>query len=184
MANPQITLYRDTKSKGRSIVLTCGSSSLGNDYDFNDQTSSIEVTSGVWLVYDDSNYNGAVYILPPGDYSSPGMWGGKGDAISSVRPLPGSLNDNMAVLFKDSNYAGRMVAITAPVPKLSAQEFEFNDQASSALILGGTWQLYKNSDYDGTPWVLSATGGPTRNGRYPSSDGFFGNDAVSSIKPE
>ncbi|MFP2900435.1 hypothetical protein [Corallococcus sp. 4LFB] len=48
MAEPQITLYRDTNFGGRSVVLTtCGSSNLGNDYGFNDQTSSIRVQSGI-----------------------------------------------------------------------------------------------------------------------------------------
>ncbi|MHA7634358.1 beta/gamma crystallin-related protein [Corallococcus sp. M7] len=180
---PKITLYRDTDYKGRSIELTCGSSSLGDDYGFNDQTSSIKVESGIWLVYDDSNYSGTVYILTKDDYASPGKWGGRGDAISSLRPLPDPQGKALAVLFKDSNYGARMVAVTEAIAKLS--DINFNDQASSAIVLTGNWKLYKDSNYGGgDPWLISATGGPNHDGRYPSSEGFFGNDAVSSIKPE
>ncbi|MBN9682108.1 MULTISPECIES: beta/gamma crystallin-related protein [unclassified Corallococcus] len=182
MAEPQITLYRDVNFGGRSVVLTtCGSSNLGNDYGFNDQTSSIRVQSGIWLVYNDAGYGGSVYVLTPGEYPSPGTWGGSNDSISSVRPLPGVQGSNMAILFQDTNYGSRMVAVTSSIASLG--DIDFNDQASSAIVLGGTWLLYKDSNFKGTTWSVSATGGPGHNGYYPSASGFFDNDAISSIKP-
>jgi len=182
MANAQITLYRDTNFGGRAVTLsTCGSSNLGNDYGFNDQTSSIRVQSGIWLVYDDSDFSGRVYVLTPGEYPSPGTWGGSGDALSSARPLPGVKGDAMAILFKDSQFGSRMVPFTGSQANLGS--IDFNDQASSAIVLGGSWLLFKDSDFKGTTWNVSNTGGPNRDGFYPSAEGFFDNDAVSSIKP-
>ncbi|MFP2900434.1 beta/gamma crystallin-related protein [Corallococcus sp. 4LFB] len=87
----------------------------------------------------------------------------------------------MAILFQDSNYGSRMVAVTNSIASLS--DIDFNDQASSAIVLGGTWLLYKDSNFKGTTWSVSATGGPGHNGYYPSASGFFDNDAISSIKP-
>jgi len=182
MPNAQITLYRDTNFGGRVVtVSTCGSSNLGNDYGFNDQTSSIRVQSGIWLVYNDSDYSGSVYILTPGEYPNPGTWGGTNDALSSLRPLPGVQGDNMCILFKDSNYGSRMVTFTQSMADMTG--IDFNDQASSAIVLGGSWMLYKDADFKGTSWRLSSTGGPNHDGRYAKADGFFDNDAVSSIQP-
>jgi len=174
-------LYQDTNYGGRSVTLTtCGSSNLGNDYNFNDQTSSIRVASGIWLVYKDSDYSSDCWVLSPGEYPNPGTWGGTNDSISSLRPLPGNPGDSMAILFKDTNYGARIVAFTQSMANFN--DIAFNDQASSAIVLGGNWLLYKDADFQGQSWPISSSGGPNHNGYYPSYAGFFGNDDVSSIK--
>jgi hypothetical protein len=172
MSAPQITLYKDSNFGGRAVPLTtCGSGNLGVDYNFNDQTSSIVVTSGIWLVYDDANFGGASYVLRPGEYSSPDQWGGKNDAISSVRPLAGNPGDAVIMLFADADYGGRMVAFTQSLSNFST--IDFNDTASSAIILGDTWYLYKDANFSGTTWPVNPTSGPAQNGYVPQPGSTF-----------
>lgn len=179
---PQITLYQDPNYGGRSVELTtCGAAHLGVEHGFNDQVSSIRVTSGIWLAYKDPNYAGECWVLMPGEYPNPGTWRGGHDSISAVRPLPGKVGDLMAVLFSEENFGGRMVAFTSAVGDL--KELAFNDQVSSAIVLGGQWNLYKDNKFQGLSWNLTHTGGPSHNGHYPSYNGFFDNNIVSAIAP-
>lgn len=178
---PEITLYRDDNFSGRAVVLNpCGSANLGVDYNFNDQVSSIIVQSGIWLLYEDADYQGSSWIVTPGEYPSPGTWGGTNDSITALRPLPGVSGDTYAMLFEDVNFCGRMVPFSQSDANFVA--IDFNDQASSAIVLGGSWSLYQDTNFGGQSWMISATGGPSHNGYYPSYSGFFDNDAVSSIK--
>lgn len=182
MADPQIILYQDTNFGGRAVTLTtCGSGNLGVDYNFNDQTSSIRVESGIWLVYNDANYSGACYVLHPGEYPAPDRWGGTNDSISAVRPLAGNPGDRVIMLFQDSNYGGRMVTFTQSLANFN--DIAFNDTASSAIVQGDTWYLYQDADFKGTTWPVTPTTGPNQNGYIPEAGSFFGNDAVSSIRP-
>ena len=177
-----IILYQDSNFHGRAVnVATCGSYSLETEYNFNDRTSSIRVKSGIWLLYTDSGYASTCWIVGPGEYASPGTWGGSNDSISSLRPLPGNAGDHLAILFGDTKYGGRMVSFTQASANFS--DFNFNDKASSALILGGQWSVYYDADFHGESKVLTSQGGPEKNGRYPSYSGFFANDKISSIKP-
>lgn len=179
---PQITLFRDVNFGGRAVTLwPCGTSSLGKDYNFNDQASSIRVTGGTWLLYDDDGYSGNVYVVTPGEYPYPDRWGGANDRLSSLRPLPGNPGDEMILLFQDGNYGGRMLTFTGPQPNFV--DIDFNDLVSSVIVLGGNWSLYKDINFTGTGWRLDATSGPLRNGFIPSAGSFFDNDQVSSIQP-
>ena len=181
MADPKITLYRDNNFDGRSVTLTgSGSADLGVDYNFNDETSSIRVESGIWLVYDDSNYSGSCYVLRPGEYKSPDQWKGNNDALSSVRPLVGNAGDPLIMLFQDENYGGRMVPLNQSLQDFRA--IDFNDRVSSAIVQGGTWYLYADTDFSGTTWPVGTRSGPDQNGYVPRPGGSFNNDAISSAK--
>ncbi|QSQ17611.1 beta/gamma crystallin-related protein [Myxococcus landrumensis] len=183
MSDARITLYRDTQFGGRAVAMgPCGTSHLGRDEGFNDQASSIIVQRGIWLVYNDTDYSGPVHVLTPGEYPNPGAWRGQGNAISSLRPLPGVKGDGMLILFKNGSYGGRMVPITGPTADLKS--IDFNNAASSVIVLGRSWLLHRDANFRGTTWPVSSSGGPDQNGYYPSASGFFDNDAISSLKPQ
>ncbi|AXE31345.1 hypothetical protein DK842_16425 [Chromobacterium phragmitis] len=177
----EIILYQNSNFGGRSVDLTSNSANLGTDYNFNDQTSSIRVVSGTWLLYKDAGFASTCWILTPGEYSSPGTWGGSNDSISSLRALPGNYGDHYAILFRDSNYGGQMVSFTQS--QANFNDIGFNDAASSAIVLGGSWSLYKDVNFSGQSWIIASNKGPNNDGRYPSYSGFWANDSVSSIQP-
>ena len=174
-----ITLYKDKNFGGRSESFSFPVDNLKN-YGFNDETSSCKIPQGsTWMLYKDSNYQGDVSILGSGDYASADSMGLKNDSLSSLRPYP-PVSGPTILLFKDSDFRGRMVVVTGAVSSLKT--IDFNDEVSSIIVLSGNWVAYKDTDFKGDAWQLPAIGGPDGNGRYPEPDPFK-NDAISSLKP-
>ena len=86
------------------------------------------------------------------------------------------------VLFKDINYGGGALVLTGADSDLGPQGW--NDKVSSLIVIDGTWNLYKDSNYGGTKWSVSANGGPSNDGTYSDWSSWGGtNDSVSSLKP-
>ena len=71
---------------------------------------------------------------------------------------------------------------TGPISNL--KDYGFNDAISAIVVNSGAWALYQDSDYKGTLWKVSATGGVAGTSAYPSSTAWGGsNDSISSLKP-
>ena len=64
-----------------------------------------------------------------------------------------------------------MIHLSGPMDDLRA--IGFNDTASSAIVLSGSWFLYRDVDFGGDPFLLPV-------GRFPRAGE---NDALSSAKP-
>lgn len=104
------------------------------------------------------------------------MWGGPTDRISSARALP-PRGTNTIVLFEHCNYQGRMLVLKASDPRLSSNEF--NNRASSIIVLGGTWNLHNYPNFQGRPVTIS--GEPEY--KYPNlRQQFRLGDAISSVE--
>lgn len=167
-----ITVYRHGNFQGRSETFTSEVPSFVA-INFNDEVSSVRIPAGsTWMLYQHVDYQGAVSILGPGDYASPAAMGFANDALSSLRPFP-TVNGPTALLFKDSKFRGRMVVCTEDTPNLVS--IGYNDVLSSAIVLSGSWTLYKHINYAGTQVTLTP-------GRYPEPT-VFNNDDISSLKP-
>lgn len=175
----QIEIYKDVNFGGRSVSLNEDVENLKN-YGFNDEVSSCKVISGTWILYKDANFQGDSSILSKGNYQTPSAMNFPNDSLSSLRHFP-DVSGPTILLFADINYRGRMVTLTGADSNLGS--IDFNDSASSAIVLNGTWILYKDYDFKGTRWVLSSSGGDKKDGRYPLPN-YFDNDAISSAQPE
>lgn len=167
----KITLYKDSNFGGRAFPVDQDISNL-KDYGFNDEASSCRIESGTWMLYKDSNFQGDISILGKGDYASSGAMGLSNDSLSSLRHYP-EVSGPTILLFKDTNYRGRMVVLTGA--QSNFKNIDFNDEVSSIIVLEGQWVLYKDSEFRGDSWTL----GP---GLYPTHSPFQ-NDAISSAKP-
>lgn len=182
-----ITLYQNDKLQGDYETFNGDVENL-KDFGFNDETSSCVIHSGTWILYKDANFQGDYTILTPGTYQNPMTMGLGNDSLSSLRRLP-EANGPTILLFKDSNYRGEMVTLTGAQNDFKHLEqndskFNFNDAVSSAIVLQGEWNLYKDADYKGTMWSVSDKGGERDSGRYPKAGRYsFDNDAISSAKP-
>ena len=76
-----VSVYWDADFKGERWDTDQNQTYVGNHW--NDQISSIRVTSGTWRFYWDANYGGEMVELKPGDYHYVGNhWN---DQISSFR---------------------------------------------------------------------------------------------------
>ena len=113
-------------------------------------------------------------MLDVGEYSEASDWGGRKNALSSIRSLPSSETESIA-LFDHGNYKGRMVVLYGDTPKLSS--VNFNNDAGSFIVIKGTWILYGGDNYKGSSFTV----GP---GDYPDFSGYPINQGqLSSLRP-
>ncbi len=159
----EITLYEHVDFGGAQLTLrgwTPNISATG----FNDKTSSIVVTSGRWEVCTDADFKGSCATLVPGEYPTVE---GMNDRISSAREVGtyrdrrGSYRDygrGSIQLFGQPGFAGRSLQLDADAPTLNQEDF--NDRASSVIVIEGAWELCVDANYRGDCRIY----GP---GRYP-----------------
>lgn len=77
-------------------------------------------------------------------------------------------------LYSDPDFQGRALTASRQVNDLGRTDF--NDRASSAVLLGDAWEACENSDFGGRCRVL-------RPGRYASLQAMGLNDRISSLRP-
>ncbi len=167
-----ITVYNLEYLCGRSETFSTDVSNLF-DTNFDEKVQSVHIPAGsTWMLYQKNGYQGQVKILGPGDYNTVRSLGLQNYSFSSLRPFP-SATVPTVLLFKDSNYRGRMVVAHCKLSELAT--IGFNDAISSAIVLKSNWTFYEDADFKGTEVVLTP-------GRYPEPI-LFKDNVVSSIKP-
>jgi uncharacterized protein YcfJ len=179
-AAAQATFYEHDGFGGRRLTLNNEAAAFGNS-GFNDRASSVVVVGDPWEVCQDSNFGGSCTVLRPGRYASLGELG-LNDRISSARRLqvdnegrpPAAQRQQPQVTFFESErFGGRSFTTLRPVNSL--QRFGFNDRASSAVVMGGRWEVCDDARFRGNCTVL-------RPGRYASLAAMGLNDRVSSVR--
>lgn len=169
-----MTAYDDENFGGRSLLVEQQNAAFAND-DFNERIESVKVRGSCdWLLHRDSNFQDDTYHLVPGDYGSPGDWGGNPNQISSARALPPEGTEAIA-LFGKSGFKRRMVVLYASTGDLS--NINFNERVSSFIITGGRWALYKKTNYRDHKGTFGK-------GLYSTLPKGVGNDIVTSVRKE
>lgn len=171
-----ITLYIDSKFRGKSKTLTGPASKLQQP--FHDEASSCVVQESSWILYEDVDFSGQSSVLEPGNYPDSKAMGLPNDRLSSTRPLPESAGRPSIALFEATNYGKRLEHLDA-----ASNLHVLDDETSSIIVTSGTWQLCRDASFTGDSWIVTADGGPTGNGRYPTHNGYWDNDAISSARP-
>lgn len=130
-----------------------------------------------WILYDDVNFDGRSHILEPGDHpiahTWPSTWGGY-STVCSARVLPPK-GSKAFVIFRWSNFAGRMVTIYNSKRNLSKY---FSGYFGSYVITGGKWKLYTDTKYRGDKQSYSGK----QTVKYLESDSLFLDHKLKSIK--
>ena len=175
-----LTLYEHSNRGGQSLELTADDPSLTDNGIWNDQASSLRVTGPCqWILFLDGNYAGSSSVVGPGtrDYEfgyGENRFGLPNDAITSVRCLPADDTENM-VLFQHDYYRGRMQVLSSSYPDLA--DVSFDNDVTSLIITGGTWELHSATNYQGSSVRLGK-------GRYPTATSLspIANDDLSSVR--
>ena len=163
-------------------MLTADDSSLADNGIWNDEASSIRVTGPCqWILYTDANYadSSSSSVIGPGTRDYEAGYGTNGfglpnDALTSVRCLP-AYNTTSLVLFQHHYYRGRMLVLSRSNPDLA--DVSFDNDVTSVIITGGTWQLHSRFNYQGNTITLGQ-------GRYPTAYSLYplANDDLSSVR--
>lgn len=148
---PEATIYADVNFGGRSQRLVDSTTNLGH-YGLNDTVSSVQVRGGAWQICSDINYRGSCRTLQPGSYSNLAHLGLQ-DSISSMQLLTETATVTGITLYQNPNFEGRSLALSEANYNIGAQGF--NDQAVSAIVSAGTWEVCENVGFGGRCQRLS-----------------------------
>ncbi|XP_021375342.1 beta-crystallin B2-like [Mizuhopecten yessoensis] len=139
---------------------------------FDDKIVSVDVKRGIWVLYEEVNFGGNIYVVWEGQKINLPM-----TTTSSLKPIEGDFSDNPSLtVYNGPSFTGKNKTFNSSNSNLVATEFQ--DSITSVVVDSGTWVAYRDVDYQG-PQYLFTRG--AFNGT--SSEGHFQNDKISSLKP-
>lgn len=178
----EVTFYENDDFQGRSFTTERPIRNLRSE-GFNDRASSVVVRGERWEVCEDRRFRGRCVVLRQGRYSSLAAMG-LYDQISSVRDVPQNARidernyapapvQTQITFYEHQDFAGRSFSTEQSV--LNFKRYGFNDQASSAEVIGQSWEVCEDTRFSGRCAVL-------RPGRYPSFAAMGLNNRASSVR--
>jgi uncharacterized protein YcfJ len=192
-ASGQVILYEQTEFAGRSLTVVEPLEDFRRS-DFNDSAHSVMVIGLPWQLCEDFRFQGHCVVLRPGRYPSLVAMGLSG-RISSARAADGqSRIDNVmpmpmpmpmpaqgeqgtrgaqVIFYERAEFKGR--SFTADTQVGDFRRTGFNDQASSAVVMGGRWEACADTEFRGRCVIL-------RSGRYPSLTAMGMDNMISSVR--
>jgi hypothetical protein len=185
-ASAQVTFYEQPGFRGQSVIVDRPVAAL-DPYGVAARAASAVVTREAWELCDGPGFTGRCVVLQPGRHDTRVIMNNitsvrpasaLGPAYSSPPPAPPSAppsdrpSTGRITLYEHSEFRGRQVTIDRHAQRLEG----FKNAASSAVVVGGSWELCDRRDFGGRCVVL-------RPGRYPSLGSMGMNDNVSSVRP-
>ena len=182
LAMADVTFYEHDNYAGRAFTVHDPIDNFQR-IGFNDRASSVVVTGRPWEVCDDAGFHGHCYILRPGNYPSLSSMG-LNDRVSSAREADrnGNIPDNrygppplpgQVTFYERDGFRGRSFSTSADVGDF--RRSGFNDRASSATVVGESWQACDDAGFNGHCVFL-------RPGNYSSLSAMGMNDSISSVR--
>ncbi|XP_028996946.1 beta/gamma crystallin domain-containing protein 1-like isoform X2 [Betta splendens] len=182
---PRIDLFTEPKGHGRVTPYhddTIETDSFGVPL----STASIQVHSGVWLVFSDPDFQGMVAILEPGEYPFPESWGFPSPFVGSLRPLRMGCfkvehpNEIKAVVYEKAHFEGSCLETDSDVFSLCEDEALPGSTAMKSVgslrITGGLWVGYSEPGFEGQQYILEE-------GEYADCSDWGGSEQMLSLRP-
>ena len=175
-----VTFYEKEDFSGRSFSTVDSLPSLERS-GFDNRASSLDVVGASWKVCESVQYGGRCVVLPPGRYPSLAQMGMNNrissvqelQAVAPVPPPPPTPVAASVTFFEREQFGGRSFTTQERVGNF--ERFGFNDRASSAEVVGASWQVCDDVQYGGRCVVLPP-------GRYPSLSTMGLNNSISSVQ--
>ncbi|XP_058468488.1 beta/gamma crystallin domain-containing protein 1-like isoform X1 [Solea solea] len=177
--SPHLKMFseRDFGKLGVNVDLTVPVINM-DDTGYGTKTQSIDVISGVWVVFEEPGFCGESYILEKGLYGSPEDWGALQPRVASAMPV--MLDDFESTakfkvqLFSDSSLEGPVISLEDSVASLP-DEFS----VASCKVVAGSWLAFEGEDFTGRMYVLEE-------GSYPDLRAMGcdnGGSSIMSLQP-
>ncbi|XP_054617557.1 uncharacterized protein LOC129172138 [Dunckerocampus dactyliophorus] len=158
--SPHLKMFsnRDFSNRGVNIDLIVPVMNMDHT-GYGIKTQSIEVISGIWVVFEEPAFCGESYILEKGLYGSPEDWGALQDRIASAMPVVLDDFENMAKfkvqLFSEPAFQGSILSLEDSMATVQ-QGFT----VASCKVLVGSWLAFDGQDFTGRMYLLEE-------GKYP-----------------
>ncbi|XP_022621476.1 beta/gamma crystallin domain-containing protein 1-like [Seriola dumerili] len=156
-------------------------------------TASIQVHSGVWLVFSDPGFQGMLAVLETGVYPIPETWGFPSPFVGSLRPLKmggfkvENPNEVKAKVYEKPGFEGSCVEIDSDIFSFSEDEEDITADSTnlaskklksvgSLKIIGGLWVGYSQPGFEGQQYILEE-------GEYLDCSEWGGSEQLLSLRP-
>ncbi|MBW8458507.1 MAG: glycine zipper 2TM domain-containing protein [Thiobacillus sp.] len=181
-AAAQVTFYERPGFEGRSFTTEEPVKNFSR-HGFSNHASSVVVRNNRWEVCTDVRSNGQCAILRPGKYPSLAAMG-LNNSVSSVRSVGNNarIDDRryapvpvvaQVTFYEHQGFEGRSFTTEEPISNFGRHDF--NDRASSVVVLGDRWEVCEDNRFSGRCAVL-------RPGKYPSLAAMGLNNHISSVR--
>ncbi|XP_070609247.1 gamma-crystallin S [Erythrolamprus reginae] len=146
----QITFYEGKNFQG------CRYESDRDCLDFHTDLSrcnSIRVENGVWVVYEQPNFAGNMYVLSHGEYPEYHCWMGLNDRVSSCKSIQLTGGEKYQIqFFEKGDFSGQMHESVEDCP--SVMEKFHLPEIHSCKVLDGAWVFYEHPNFRGKQYFL------------------------------
>ncbi|XP_069555677.1 uncharacterized protein crybg2 [Brachyistius frenatus] len=145
----EITLYSEEDFQGEGRISDCNHEALSEKL----LTKSCRVSGGSWVLYENKQYSGNLYVLSEGDYPNLTSMGcPAGCTIRSIKVVAMYFSVPSISLFGLECLEGR--EITTDTEMLSVVEEGFNNHILSVRVNSGSWVICEHSNYRGRQFLL------------------------------
>uniref|UniRef100_A0A671WFE3 Beta/gamma crystallin 'Greek key' domain-containing protein n=1 Tax=Sparus aurata TaxID=8175 RepID=A0A671WFE3_SPAAU len=192
---PHIDLFTEPEGHGRVTPYHDDTVETGS-FGIPLSTASIQVHSGVWLVFSDPGFQGMIAVLEAGEYPVPEAWGFPSPFVGSLRPLKMVRSNvtlflplylSQAVAYEKPGFEGSCVEIDSDVfgfceseGGISAEGADLDSKklksVGSLKIIGGLWVGYSEPGFEGQQHILEE-------GEYLDCGGWGGSEQLLSLRP-
>ncbi|XP_077440347.1 uncharacterized protein crybg1a [Vanacampus margaritifer] len=138
---------------------------------------SLKILGGLWVGYQEEDFEGQQYILEEGEYSHCGDWGGAEDGLRSLRPIRANFLSPHIKLFSEPNLDERGFNVDLMGPVVNMQDVGYGIKTQSINVFSGVWVAFENPAFSGELYILER-------GLYSCPEDWGApNFKISSIQP-
>ncbi|XP_019738782.1 absent in melanoma 1-like protein [Hippocampus comes] len=148
----EILLYSEPDYKGECRIFNYKEEAATEEF----QTKSCRVVGGSWVLYENKDFSGTMYVLSEGGYRSLTSMGCPPNTfIRSVKAVPMSFSVPSISLFGLEGLEGREISTDSELLNMQAEGF--NDHVLSVRVNSGCWVLFEFGNYRGRQFLLEPT---------------------------
>ncbi|XP_070697938.1 beta/gamma crystallin domain-containing protein 1 [Pempheris klunzingeri] len=138
---------------------------------------SIKILGGLWVGYQEADFEGQQYVLEEGEYPHCSDWGGPEDGLMSLRPISTDSLPPHVKLFNRHCFDELGLNVDLMGPVVNMDDVGYGAKTLSVNVMGGVWVGFENPGFSGELYVLEK-------GLYASPEDWGAqNFKLSSIQP-
>ncbi|XP_036928407.1 uncharacterized protein crybg1a isoform X3 [Acanthopagrus latus] len=138
---------------------------------------SIKILGGLWVGYQEVDFEGQQYILEEGEYPHCSDWGGSDEGLLSLRPVCTDFLSPHVKLFSERNFDTLGLSVDLLGPVINMEDVGYGVKTQSINVMSGVWVAFEKPGFSGELYILEK-------GLYGSPEDWGApNFKISSIQP-
>ncbi|XP_032877822.1 beta/gamma crystallin domain-containing protein 1 [Amblyraja radiata] len=155
LSNPVMIMYNEPnfyEKAGNIEVL--GPVPIMEETVHGSRTMSINVVSGTWVAYENTDFTGEQYILEKGQYSTFEDWGAANWTIASIQPVLVDTMDHEQSKIKVNLFSEPELQGSVQIVNMDTVHFPDGFSPKSFEVLAGSWVAYGAENFTGNQYIL------------------------------